>query len=172
MALTRAAKKVIADDLVSTFGEVESVIVTHNKGLTVAQVTDLRRKMRDSGALLKVAKNKLVQRAIKGTTYEPLSDLFKGPTVIAYSKDPVSAAKVAVEFAKTNEKFVLLGGAMGNTVLDVAGVKNLATMPSLDELRGKLVGLIQAPATKLATILQAPAGQLARVFGAYSNKTA
>jgi large subunit ribosomal protein L10 len=154
-------------DLFSSAGV---VVLTHNNGLTVAEVTQLRRKMRDAGASFKVAKNRLAQIALRGTTYEPISDLFRGPTGIAYSSDVIAAAKVAVTFAKGNERFVILGGAMGQTRLDPNGVKALAEMPSLDELRGKLVGLLQAPATKIAGVLQAPGSKLARVFAAYGAK--
>ena len=121
---------------------------------------------------IKVAKNTLTLIAVEGTTYAPISDMLTGPTALATSADPVAAAKAAVDFAKTNPKLEIVGGAMGNTVLDVNGVKALAELPSLDELRAKLVGLLQAPATKVASVLQAPAGQLARVFGAYAAKEA
>jgi large subunit ribosomal protein L10 len=160
--------------MVSTLNEVFSntgvVVVAHYSGLTVAQMTALRGRMKDAGASLKVAKNRLVKLALKGTDAEHISDLFQGPTVIAYSSDPVAAPKIAAEFAKTNEKFVLLGGAMGKTSLDAKGVEALATLPSLDELRAKLVGMIKTPATRVAGVLQAPAGQLARVIGAYAKK--
>ena len=160
--------------MVSTLNEVFSntgvVVVAHYSGLTVAQMTALRGRMKDAGASLKVAKNRLVKLALKGTDAEHISDLFQGPTVIAYSNDPVAAPKIAAEFAKTNEKFVLLGGAMGKTSLDAKGVEALATLPSLDELRAKLVGMIKTPATRIAGVLQAPAGQLARVIGAYAKK--
>ncbi len=160
--------------MVSTLNEVFSntgvVVVAHYSGLTVAQMTNLRVRMKDAGASLKVAKNRLVKLALKGTDAEHISDLFQGPTVLAYSADPVAAPKVASDFAKTNDKFVLLGGAMGRTNLDAKGVEALATMPSLDELRARLVGMINTPATRVAGVLQAPAGQLARVFGAYAKK--
>jgi large subunit ribosomal protein L10 len=160
--------------MVSTLNEVFSstgvVVVAHYSGLTVAQMTNLRVRMKDAGASLKVAKNRLVKLALQGTDAEGISDLFQGPTVIAYSADPVAAPKVAAEFARTNDKFVLLGGAMGKTSLDRQGVEALATLPSLDELRAKLVGMINTPATRIAGVLQAPAGQLARVFGAYAKK--
>ena len=146
------------------------MVVAHYSGLTVAQMTALRGRMKGAGASLKVAKNRLVKLALKGTDAERISDLFQGPTVIAYSDDPVAAPKVAAEFAKTNEKFVVLGGAMGKTTLDAKGVEALASLPSLDALRAKLVGMIQTPATRIAGVLQAPAGQLARVFGAYAKK--
>jgi large subunit ribosomal protein L10 len=160
--------------MVSTLNQVFSntgvVVVAHYSGLSVAEMTALRGRMRGAGASLKVAKNRLVKLALKGTDAEHISDLFQGPTVIAYSDDPVAAPKVAAEFAKTNEKFVLLGGAMGRTNLDAKGVEALAALPSLDELRAKLVGMIQTPATRIAGVLQAPAGQLARVFAAYSKQ--
>ena len=160
--------------MVSTLNQVFSstsvVVVAHYSGLTVAQMTALRGRMKDAGASLKVAKNRLVKIALKGTNAEHISDLFQGPTVIAYSDDPVAAPKVAADFAKTNDKFVVLGGAMGATNLDAKGVEALATLPSLDELRAKLVGMINTPATRIAGVLQAPAGQLARVFGAYAKK--
>lgn len=168
--MDRTQKKLAVEEVSSILGDIETVIVSHNKGLTVAQITDLRRRVRKSGASMKVVKNRLVKIALKGTKFEALTPLFKGPTSVTYSKDPVAAAKAIVEFSKTNEKLVVLGGAMGNSVLDVNGVKNLATMPSLDELRAKLVGLVNAPATKLVQVLQAPPGQLARIFGAKAAK--
>ena len=168
--MEKAKKLVSVKEMSGIFQEVETVIIAHNNGLTVAQMTDLRRKVRASGALIKVAKNRLVKIALKGTNFEGLDKHFTGPTTITYSKDPVSAAKAIAEFAKTNDKLVILGGAMGQNLLDVEGVKQLATMPSLDELRAKIVGLLNAPATKLVQIVQAPAGQLARIFGAYAAK--
>lgn len=148
------------------------VVVTRNNGMTVAQSTRLRNLMRDAGATYKVSKNKLAKIALDGTDYGALGDMLTGPVGLASSVDPVAAAKVAVEFAKTNDKFEIVGGSMGATALDVAGVQALATMPSLDELRAKIVGLIVAPATKLATITQAPAAQIARVLSAYAEKEA
>lgn len=165
--MDRAQKPVVVEELNRVFNEVGVVVVTRNLGLTVAQSTQLRIKMREAGASYKVTKNSLAKIATKGTSYESLSDLLTGPVALASSIDPVAAAKVVVDFAKTNEKLEIVGGAMGDTTLDVNGVKALATMPSLDELRAKIVGLIQAPATKVVQIVQAPAGQLARVFGAY-----
>jgi len=146
------------------------VVVTRNLGLTVAKSTELRTKMRDAGASYKVAKNRLAKRAAEGTPYAAIVDLLTGPTALATSDDPVAAAKVAIQFAKDNDKLEIVGGAMGDTLLDAEGVKALASMPSLDELRGKIVGLINAPATKVVQVIQAPAGQLARVFGAYAAK--
>lgn len=165
--MDRAQKPVVVEELNRVFNEVGVVVVTRNLGLTVAQSTQLRIKMREAGASYKVTKNSLAKIATKGTSYESLSDLLTGPVALASSIDPVAAAKVVVDFAKTNDKLEIVGGAMGDTTLDVNGVKALATMPSLDELRAKIVGLIQAPATKVVQIVQAPAGQLARVFGAY-----
>ncbi len=170
--MNRSEKTEAVAALNATFNEAAVVVVTRNLGLTVAQSTDLRLKMRDAGAGYKVAKNRLAKIALNDTQYSPLSDLLTGPTAIATSGDPVAAAKVAVEFAKTNDKLEIVGGAMGSTVLDVEGVKALASMPSLDELRAKLIGLVQAPATKVVQVISAPAGQLARVFGAYAAKAA
>jgi large subunit ribosomal protein L10 len=154
------------------FAESGSVVVAHYTGLTVAELSKLRRRMRAEGASFKIAKNRLAARALQGTAIEGITDLFKGPTGIAFSKDPVAAAKVADAFAKDNAKLVILGGSVGSTILDADGVKALASLPSLDQLRGKLIGLLQAPATKIAGVLAAPAGQLARVIGAYSKKDA
>jgi large subunit ribosomal protein L10 len=148
------------------------VVVTRNLGLSVAQSTDLRLKMRDAGAQFKVAKNRLALIALEGTKYGPIGDMLTGPTALATSTDPVAAAKVAVEFAKTNDRLEIAGGAMGDTVLDVAGIKALAELPSLDQLRGTLVGLIQAPATKIARIVSEPGAMIARVTGAYAAKAA
>lgn len=166
--MNRSEKTESVAALNAVFNETEVVVITRNLGLSVAQSTDLRVKMRDAGASYKVAKNRLAKIALKDTRYEPLSEMLTGPTALATSADPVAAAKIAVEFAKANEKLEIVGGAMGDTLLDADGVKALASMPSLDELRGTIVGLINAPATKLAQIAQAPAGQLARVFGAYA----
>ncbi|OAN50561.1 50S ribosomal protein L10 [Paramagnetospirillum marisnigri] len=153
-------------------GDVGLVIVTHYKGLTVAEMTNLRVKMRAAGASFKVTKNRLTKLALAGTEFENLADLFVGPTAIAVSRDPVAAAKVAAEFSKTNDKLVILGGSLGGNRLDVDGVKALATLPSLDELRGRLIGMISTPATRIAGVLQAPAGQLARVLKAKADKDA
>lgn len=165
--MDRASKEELVASLNQSFSQAGLVVVTHYSGLTVEEMTDLRRKIRDAGASYKVTKNRLTRLAINGTQYEPLADMFTGPTGIAVSEDPVAAAKVTVEYAKKNDKLIVLGGAMGTTVLDAGGVKDLASMPSLDELRGKIVGLLQAPATKVAGVLQAPAGQVARVLSAY-----
>jgi large subunit ribosomal protein L10 len=166
----RAQKKELVDSLNKELSGTEVVVVALNKGLTVAEITDLRRQMRSAGASFKVSKNRLTNLALEGTKYKSLSKYLKGPTGIAYSNDPVAAAKVATDFAKKNDKFEVLGGAMGDTLLDVNGVKALASLPSLDELRGKIVGLIQAPATKVAGVLAAPAGQLARVLSARAKQ--
>jgi large subunit ribosomal protein L10 len=169
-AVDRAEKREMVSQLNSVFSSTGVVVVAHYSGLNVAQMTALRSRMKGAGASLKVAKNRLVKLALKGTDAEHMSDLFQGPTVIAYSDDPVAAPKVAADFAKANNKFVILGGSMGATHLDAGGVEALAKMPSLDELRAKIVGMINTPATRIAGVLQAPAGQLARVFGAYGQK--
>jgi large subunit ribosomal protein L10 len=170
--MDRAQKPAVVAELNAVFNEVGVVVVTRNLGLTVAQSTDLRLKMRDAGATYKVTKNSLAKIATKGTAYESISDMLTGPIALASSIDPVAAAKTVVEFAKTNDKLEIVGGAMGTLALDANGVKALATLPSLDELRAKIVGLVQAPATKVVQIIQAPAGQLARVMGAYASKAA
>jgi large subunit ribosomal protein L10 len=170
--MDRAQKADAVAELKSVFNEVGVVVITRNLGLTVAQSTELRTKMREAGASYKVAKNRLAKLASQDTDYAGISDLLTGPTALATSIDPVAAAKIAVEFAKTNDKLEIVGGSMGSQVLDADGVKALASLPSLDELRAKLVGLIQAPATKVAQVVGAPAAQLARVFGAYAAKDA
>ena len=175
--MDRAQKAAAVADLKQTFSSVGVVVVTRNNGMTVAQSTRLRNAMREAGASYKVSKNNLAKIALDGSDYGSLADLLTGPTGLATSKDPVAAAKVAVDFAKTVDKFEIVGGALqeqggGATALDVAGVQALATLPSLDELRAKIVGLIVAPATKLATITQAPAAQIARVLKAYAEKEA
>ena len=170
--MNRAEKADLVAALNAVFNETEVVVVTRNLGLTVAQSTELRGKMRDAGATYKVSKNRLAKIALKDTRYEPISDLLTGPTALATSSDPVAAAKVAVEFAKTNDKLEIVGGAMGSQVLDANGIKALAAMPSLNELRATLIGLVQAPATKIAQVVTAPAGKLARVFGAYAKEAA
>lgn len=152
--------------------ETSVVVVAHYSGLTVAQMQALRKQMREAGATVQVTKNRLTKIALEGTDLTAVAGLLKGPTLLAYSKDPVAAAKAAVAFAKDNEKLVILGGAMGKTALNSDAVKSLATLPSLDEMRAKLIGLIQAPATKLAQLTNAPAGKLARVIQAYADKDA
>ena len=170
--MDRSQKTDAVAALNSVFNEMGVVVITRNLGLSVAQSTDLRAKMRDAGASYKVAKNRLAKIAIKDTQYEGLEDYLSGPTALAWSQDPVAAAKAAVDFAKTNDKLEIVGGSMGGTMLDEAGVRALASMPSLDELRGTIVGLINAPATKIARVVNAPAAKLARVFGAYGAKEA
>jgi large subunit ribosomal protein L10 len=170
--MNRSEKAEAVTQLNAALSEAASVVIVRNLGLTVAQSTVLRQQMRDAGASYKVAKNRLAKIALDGTPYTGLADLLTGPTAVASAADPVVAAKIAVEFAKTNPKLEIVGGGMGDTVLDVEGVKALAALPSLDELRGTLIGLLQAPATKVAQIAAAPAGQLARVFGAYAAKEA
>lgn len=168
--MDRAEKREFVTGLNEVFNASGSVIVAHYSGLTVAQMNDLRSRMRDAGGTVKVAKNRLAKIALQGTESEGITDLFTGPTLIAYSDDPITAPKVAVEFSKSNDKLVVLGGSMGATSLDADGVKALASLPSLDELRAKLVGMINTPATRIAQVVNAPAGQLARVFDAYARK--
>jgi large subunit ribosomal protein L10 len=171
--MDRAQKQESIESLKSVFADAGAVVVTHYMGLTVAEMTDLRLRLRKEGAAIKVVKNTLALKALDGKLGERGDTLFTGPVAIAYGPDAVSAAKIAVQFAKENDKLKLVGGVLDQTnVLDEAGVRALATLPSLDELRGKLIGLIQAPATKIAGVLQAPAGQLARVFNAYATKDA
>jgi large subunit ribosomal protein L10 len=166
----RSGKEKLVTELQEMLSDAQLVVVTNQNGLTVAEVTDLRRKMRAAGAGFKVAKNRLAQLALKGTKYENLEKLLKGPTGIAFSTDPIAAAKVAVTYANSNDKLTIMGGSMGTEVLDTAKVKALATLPSINELRSKLIALLQTPATRVATVVQAPAAQLARVFGAYAKK--
>jgi large subunit ribosomal protein L10 len=169
-AVNRSEKAEAIAELNQIFKDASLMVVTRQSGLTVQEVTDLRRKIRAAGASYKVAKNRLTLRALEGTPFKALGSLFKGPTAIAYSKDPVAAAKVVSAFAKDNEKLSIVGGALGENTLDVAGVQALASLPSLDALRATIIGLLQAPATKVAGVLAAPAGQVARVFGAYGAK--
>jgi large subunit ribosomal protein L10 len=168
----RAEKREVVTALHDVFAKTGVVVVAHYAGLTVADMTRLRSDMRSAGGQVKVAKNRLVKLALEGTDAKGIADLLKGPTCLAFSADPIAAPKVAVKFAKGNEKFVILGGAMGAQVLDAKGVSSLASLPSLDELRAKLIGLLQAPASKIARTLNEPGAQLARVFGAYGNKAA
>ena len=168
--MDRTEKHAFVAELAAVFAETSMVVVTQNKGLTVADVTKLRRQMREAGATYKVAKNRLATLALDGTRFDGIKPLLKGPTALAWSRDPVAVAKAAIEFAKTNDKLVVLGGALGNQMLDASGVKALSELPSLDALRAKILGLLNAPATKIAGVLQAPGGQLARVLAAYAKK--
>ncbi len=168
--MDRAEKKEAVAALNDVFKTTSVVVVAHYSGLTVAQMQRLRKQMREAGAKVQVAKNRLAKIALEGTPSASISGLMTGPTLIAYSDDPVAAPKAAVAFAKDNDKLVILGGAMGSTALDPISVRSLATMPSLDELRAKIIGLVQAPATKLAQLTTAPAAKLARVFAAYGDK--
>ena len=170
--MDRAQKQESIEALKGVFDDAGAVVVTHYLGLTVAEMSDLRGRLRQQGAQLKVVKNTLAVKALDGAAGEAGDALFKGPVAIAFASDPVSAAKVATQYAKDNEKFSVVGGLMGQQVLDKGGVSALATLPSLDQLRGKIIGLLQAPATKIAGVLQAPAGQIARVIGAYAAKDA
>ena len=170
--MDRSQKADSVAQLSDVFNEAGVVVITRNLGMSVAQSTELRTKMRDAGASYKVAKNRLAKLALKDTDYTGLEEYLNGPTAIAYSTDPVAAARAAVDFAKTTDKIEIVGGSMGAQKLDEAGVRALASMPSLDELRAKLVGLVNAPATKVAQVVNAPAAKLARVFGAYAAKDA
>ena len=170
--MDRSQKAESVAQLNAVFNEVGVVVVTRNLGMTVAQSTALRGKIRDAGATYKVAKNRLAKLAIQDTDYVGLDEFFTGPTAIASSVDPVAAAKAVVDFAKTTDKIEIVGGSMGAQVLTPAGIQALASLPSLDELRAKLIGLVQAPATKIAQLSTAPAAKLARVFGAYATKDA
>jgi large subunit ribosomal protein L10 len=169
--MDRASKESVVAGLREVFDSSTLVVVTQFNGLTVAEATDLRAKMREAGAKFQVTKNRLALRALEGTRFQDMSSLFTGATAIAYSQDAVAAAKVAVDYAKKNDKLVVIGGSLSGDTLDVASVKALAELPSLDELRAKLVGMLQTPATRVAGVLQAPAGQLARVMNAYSQKS-
>ncbi len=168
--MDRTEKREFVASLGLVFAETSMIVVTQNKGLTVAEVSDLRRKMRASGSTYKVAKNRLAVLALDGTRFDGIKPMLKGPTALAWSHDPVAVAKTAVDYAKTNEKFVVIGGALGTQMLNADGIKALADLPSLDALRARLVGMIQTPGTRIAGVLAAPAGQLARVFGAYAKK--
>jgi large subunit ribosomal protein L10 len=170
--MDKAGKAVALEAYKTVFANAGVIVVTQYSGLTVRELTDLRVKLKGEGASLKVIKNRLAKIALDGKGGDKAGAMFVGPVAIAYSPDPVAASKVVADFAKGNEKLVLIGGIMGDTVLDQAGIKQLAALPSLDQLRGKIIGLIQAPATKIAGIVAAPAGQLARVIGAYANKDA
>ena len=168
--MNRAEKAEFIQSLAAVFADTSFVLVGQNKGLTVADVSDLRRRMRAAGATYKVAKNRLATRALDGTSFEGVRPLLKGPTALAWAKDPVAVAKTAVDYAKGNEKFVILGGALGAQTLNPDGVRALAELPSLETLRAQLLGLIQTPATRIAGVLQAPGSQLARVFSAFAKK--
>jgi len=168
--LDRTEKREFVAEMAAVFAETSFVVVARNSGLTVAEVTELRRRMRAAGATYKVAKNRLATLALDGTRFDGIAPLLKGPTALAWCRDPVAVAKVAVEFARTNDKFVVLGGALGAQMLDASGVKALSELPSLEVLRAGLLGMIQTPATRIAGILQAPGGQIARVLAAYADK--
>lgn len=168
--MDRTEKHAFVASMAAVFAETSMVVVTQNNGLTVADVTKLRRQMREAGATYKVAKNRLALLALDGTRFDGIAPMLKGPTALAWARDPVAVAKTAIEFARTNDKFVVLGGALGNQMLDASGIKALSELPSLDALRAKILGLLNAPATKVAAVLQAPGGQLARVLAAYARK--
>lgn len=168
--MNRIEKEELVASMRQSFSDINIMVVTHYSGLTVAEMTELRNKMFEAGAGFRVTKNRLVRLALDGTDYKGLKDLFRGPTAIAYSLDPVAAAKVSVNFAKQNEKLIVLGGSLKEQALDVNGVTALAALPSLNELRAKIVGMINTPASCIARVVKAPAGQLARVLGAYASK--
>jgi large subunit ribosomal protein L10 len=167
--LDRTQKQQVVDGLREALAGMACVVITHQTGLTVAEATQLRSQVRGAGAGFKVTKNRLAKRAIEGTPFAHLAALFTGPTAIAFSRDPVAAAKVVVEFANRNEKLTIIGGGLADRPIDAAGVRELASLPSLDELRGKLIGLLQAPATRLAVVLAAPGAQIARVLSAHAD---
>jgi large subunit ribosomal protein L10 len=169
-SVNRQEKAELIETLQTTLNASTTVVVTHQVGMTVAESSDLRAKMREAGAGFKVTKNRIAKLALKGTRYEELEGMFTGPTAIGTSDDPLAAAKALVDFAKANDKLTVIGGSMDGKILDKAGVEALAKMPSLDELRGRLVGLIQAPAAKIARVTQAPAGKVARVIKARSDQ--
>jgi large subunit ribosomal protein L10 len=166
----RTQKREFVAGLHEALAATSMIVVTHNTGLTVAEATDLRRRMRAAGVTFRVAKNRLAHLALEGTHFDGLMPMLKGPTALAWSQDPVAAAKAAVEFARINEKLVLIGGSLGSQTLDASGVRALAELPSLDALRARIVGMIATPATRVAGVLPASAGQLARVFGAFARK--
>jgi len=166
----RAEKKELVASLHDTFSSTPIVVVTHYKGLSVAEMSDLRLRMREAGAQFKVTKNRLTKLALQGTPAEGIADLFEGPTAVGVSDDPVAAPKVLCKYAKANEKLVILGGVMEGKMLAAEEVKQLAELPSLDELRAKIAGLLTTPASRVATVLQAPAGQIARVLQAHAEK--
>jgi len=166
----RAAKRELVTTLHNVFKDTGLVVVAHYAGMTVSQMTDYRQRVKEAGGQVKVAKNKLAKLAVKDTSYDAIADLFKGPTCLAYSEDSIAAAKISVKYAKDNDKLVILGGAMGETVLDASGIKALADLPSLDELRAMLIGLLNAPATKIARTVMEPGAQLARVIQAKASQ--
>jgi large subunit ribosomal protein L10 len=166
----RAEKAHVIDELSTVFGETGVVVVTHYKGLTVAEISDLRARTRAAGASFRVTKNRLAQRALDGTPFAAMSALFKGPTAIAFSKDPTAAPKIVAEFAKKNDKLQIVGGGLSGTLLDAASVRALAELPSIDALRAKLIGLLNAPASRLVGLLQAPGGQVARALAARAEQ--
>ena len=170
--MDRTEKREFVASLAAVFADTSMVVVTSPNGLTVAEATELRRRMRAAGATYRVAKNRLVTLALDGTKFEGIKPLMKGPTALAWSADPVAVAKTAVEFARTNDRFSVLGGSLGAQMLDAAGIKALSELPSLPELRARLLGMLQTPATRIAGVLAAPAGQIARVLAAYARSEA
>jgi large subunit ribosomal protein L10 len=170
--MDRARKRELVSTLNEAWKDTGVIVVAHYKGMTVSEMSDFRKRVKEAGGTVKVAKNSLAKLALKDTSSESIADLLKGQTCVAYSQDPVSAAKISVKYAKENGKLVILGGAMGKTVMDAKAVKALADLPSLDELRATIVGLVQAPATKIARLLKEPGAQLARILQAKSAQSA
>ena len=168
--MDKAQKREFVSTMNEAFSNAGAVVVAHYTGLTVSDMGELRSQMREAGGTVKVSKNSLAKLALQGTQAEHISELFSGQTLVCYSEDPVTAPKISVEYSKKNENFVILGGAMGSDNLDVNGVNALASLPSLDELRAKLVGMVSTPATRIATVVAAPATQVARVIAAYAKK--
>ena len=168
--MDRAQKQKLVESLQQDLVGAACVVVTHQVGVNVAEATQLRQQVRNAGAIFRVTKNRLAKRALSGTPFELLIPLFRGPTAIAFSRDPVAAPKVVVQYANRNDKLTIIGGGLAGRQMDAAGIRELASLPSLNELRGKLIGLLQAPAGRIARVLQAPAGQVARVFAAYAEK--
>ena len=159
--MNKEKKQSYISEMTTQFDKSEAVIVTHYQGLTVKQLDDLRAKMREHGIIFKITKNRITKLALEKTRCKDLSDLFSGPTAVALSKDAITSAKILTNFSKENKNLKILGGIMGNDILDVAGVKNVATLPTLDEARAKIVGILRSPAQKIASILLAPASKIA-----------
>jgi len=168
--MEKAEKRALVASLQSSLATAGSIVVAQNSGLSVSELTDLRVQVKKAGGQLKVAKNRLAKLALKETQNADISALFTGPTVIAFAEDPITAPKIAAKFAEKNQKYVILGGAMGQTALDANNVKALATLPSLDELRARLAGMIKQPAARIATVVAAPGAGIARVLAAYADK--
>ena len=170
--MDRAQKEAVVEELGQIFKDSGVVVVAHYAGLTVAEMSDFRSRMREAGGSVRVAKNRLAKIALEGTQAESLAELLRGQTVLAYSEDPVAAAKVVEAYAKDNQKLVVLGGSMGATPLDAAGVKAVAAMPSREEMIADIVGMIGAPASNLAAAIGAPASNIASILSTIEEKAA